>query len=143
MLVHMSPSALKDGRCSEYLVRFALGGAATVATGVIAKLAGPSIGGLFLALPAIFCASATLIERHEIRRKRAAGLHGERRGKQAAGLDAYGAALGGLGMLIFAIVFTAVVERSVVLAFACAAAGWLMASIIVWWANRKMRSVFR
>jgi hypothetical protein len=31
---------------------------------------GASIDALFLALPAIFCASATLIERHEIRRKK-------------------------------------------------------------------------
>src|SRR5262249_7072198 len=40
------------------------------------------------------CASATLIEKHEIRRKRKAGLAGVRRGQQAAALDAAGAALG-------------------------------------------------
>ncbi|HEY2895453.1 MAG TPA: hypothetical protein VGJ16_14610 [Pirellulales bacterium] len=94
-------------------------------------------------MPAIFCASATLIERHEIRRKREAGLHGERRGKQAAGLDACGAALGGLGMLVFAIIFTALVERSVALAFAGASAGWLLISVIAWWANRKVRTTLR
>jgi Protein of unknown function (DUF3147) len=72
----ISPSSLKEGRWYEYLVRFALGGAATVFTGFISSLFGASIGGLFLALPAIFCASATLIEKHEIRRKREAGLDG-------------------------------------------------------------------
>jgi hypothetical protein len=143
MLVQMSSSALKDGRWYEYVVRFVLGGVATVFTGVVAKLAGPSMGGLFLALPAIFCASATLVERHEIRRKRENGLDGERRGKQAAGLDAYGAALGGLGMLVFAIIFTSTVERSVALAFACASGGWLVASVIVWLADRKIRSALR
>jgi hypothetical protein len=71
--VSLSPSSLKEGRLHEYLIRFALGGAATVFTGFISSRCGASIGGLFLALPAIFCASATLIEKHEIRRKREAG----------------------------------------------------------------------
>ncbi len=57
----------------------------------------------FLAMPAIFCASATLIERHETRRKREAGLRGTRRGREAAALEAAGAGLGSIGMLAFAI----------------------------------------
>jgi hypothetical protein len=72
--VSVSPSSLKEGRLHEYLIRFALGGAATVFTGFISSRFGASIIGLFLAFPAIFCASATLIENHEIRRKREAGL---------------------------------------------------------------------
>ena len=55
-------------------------GAATVLTGLISSRYGASIGGLFLAVPAIFCASATPIKKHEIRRKREAGLDGRRRG---------------------------------------------------------------
>jgi Protein of unknown function (DUF3147). len=66
--IRFSPSSLREGRWYEYLIRFALGGAATVFTGLISSRYGASIGGLFLALPAIFCASATLIEKHEIRR---------------------------------------------------------------------------
>ena len=62
--ISFSPSSLKEGRLYEYLIRFALGGAATVFTGFISSRCGASIGGLFLALPAIFCASATLIERN-------------------------------------------------------------------------------
>ena len=65
----------------------------------------------FWLLPAIFCASATLIEKHEIRRKREAGLDGERRGQGAAALDAAGAALGAIGMLAFAVVFWLLVEE--------------------------------
>ena len=72
-LIRFSPSSLREGRWYEYLIRFALGGAVTVFTGLISSRYGPSVGGLFLALPAIFCASATLIEKHEIRRKREAG----------------------------------------------------------------------
>ena len=87
-LVRFSPSSLREGRRYEYLIRFALGGAATVFTGLVSSRYGASIGGLFLALPAIFCASATLIEKHEIRRKREAGVAGQRRGQEAAALDA-------------------------------------------------------
>jgi len=78
--------------------------------------------GVSLALPAIFCASATLIEKHEIRRKREAGFAGERRGQGAAAVEAAGAALGALGMLGFAIVFSLTVESSCRL-IACLAGG--------------------
>jgi hypothetical protein len=54
---------------------------------------------LFLAFPAVFCASATLIEKHERDRKQKAGLPGTRRGRQA---DALGAAIGSFGLLGFA-----------------------------------------
>jgi hypothetical protein len=104
--IRFSPSSLKEGRWYEYLIRFALGGAATVFTGLVSSRYGAFIGGLFLALPAIFCASATLIEKHEIRRKREAGLTGGRRGQLAAAVDSAGAALGAIGMLAFAIVFS-------------------------------------
>ena len=49
---------LREGRWYEYVIPFALGGAAAVLTGLISSGFGASVGGLFLALPAIFCASA-------------------------------------------------------------------------------------
>lgn len=137
--IRISLSSLREGRPYEYLVRFALGGAATVVTGLISSDYGASIGGLFLALPAIFCASATLIEKHEIRRKKEAGLNGCRRGQQAAALDAAGAALGALGMLAFALVFFIVVEASISAAFVTASLAWLVVSMAAWHARRKMR----
>ena len=93
--------------------------------------------------PLHFCASATLIEKHEIRRKREAGLVGERRGQEAAALDAAGAALGAVGMLAFAAVFWWIVERSVAGAFAAASLAWLVVSITCWFARRKLRAVHR
>ena len=69
MLVKLSSSALKQTRCYEYRVRFLLGGLATVFAGIMGARFGAAIGGLFLALPAIFCASATLIESHARRAK--------------------------------------------------------------------------
>jgi hypothetical protein len=137
--IRISPSSLREGRWYEYVIRFALGGAVTVFTGIISSRYGASVGGLFLALPAIFCASATLIEKHEIRRKREAGLGGERRGQEAAALDAAGAALGGLGMLAFAGVFWSLVERSVAAAFAAGSLAWLVVALAAWFVQRKLR----
>jgi hypothetical protein len=137
--IRVSPSSLREGRWYEYVIRFALGGAATVFTGSISSRYGASVGGLFLALPAIFCASATLIEKHEIRRKREAGLDGERRGQEAAALDAAGAVLGALGMLAFAGIFWWLVESSVAAAFVGASLAWLVVSVAAWFARRKLR----
>jgi multisubunit Na+/H+ antiporter MnhB subunit len=141
MLIRVSFASLKDGRWYEYLVRFVLGGAATVLAGVASKMGGAFIGGLFLALPAIFCASATLIEKHEIRRKRAAGLDGRRRGREAAALDAAGAALGGLGLAAFALVFTLLVTDSITGAFVTALAAYAAVSVAAWWLHRTLRIV--
>ncbi|MBR0875341.1 DUF3147 family protein [Bradyrhizobium tropiciagri] len=137
--IHVSLSSLREGRWYEYVIRFALGGAATVFTGLVSSRYGASVGGLFLALPAIFCASATLIEKHEIRRKRKAGLPGQRRGREAAALDAAGAALGAFGMLAFAVVFWLLVEASVAGAFSAASLAWLVVSVAAWFVRRRLR----
>jgi hypothetical protein len=141
--IRFSASSLKEGRWYEYLIRFALGGAATVFTGLISSRYGAFIGGLFLALPAIFCASATLIEKHEIRRKREAGHSGERRGQMAAAVDSAGAALGAIGMLAFAIVFSLTAETTVATAFMAASFAWLAISVAAWYVRRKTRSARR
>jgi hypothetical protein len=101
MIVRLNPSALRQTSWYEYLIRFAIGGAMTVVAGLIASRFGPVVGGLFLAFPAIFPASATLIERHTRERKEKAGLSGARRGKEAAALDAAGATLGSFGLAGF------------------------------------------
>jgi hypothetical protein len=132
MLVRFSIASLKDGRWYEYVLRFALGGIATVFTGLVSSRFGPAVGGLFLALPAVFCASATLIESHERRRKRQAGVAGKRRGRQAAALDAAGAALGSIGMLAFAVTFCLVVQRHAVAAFAAGLCAWAIVAVLAW-----------
>jgi len=142
VIVKLSLSALKDSHWYEYLIRFVLGGTVTALTGVISSRFGPSVGGLFLALPAIFCASATLIASHEERRKQETGLRGRRRGQQAAALDAAGAALGSIGMLAFALTFWLLVERGAIAAFVAALAAWIVISIAAWWGWRRFR-VFR
>jgi Protein of unknown function (DUF3147) len=143
--IGFSPSSLKEGRWYEYLIRFALGGAATVFTSLVSSRYGAFIGGLFLALPAIFCASATPIEKHESAASAKAGLAGERRGQMAAAVDAVGAALGALGMLAFAVAFSMLVIRSssVPAAFVGPSLAWLTIAVVAWYVRRKMRSVRR
>ncbi|WP_128924226.1 hypothetical protein [Bradyrhizobium guangxiense] len=143
MPIKLSSSALKQTHWYEYAVRFALGGLATVVAGLIGSRFGVSVGGLFLALPAIFCASATLIESHERRAKEKAGLNGQRRGQQAAALDAAGAGLGSIGLAAFAAVFYVVVSTSAIGAFIAAVLAWAAVSVLAWWLRRKLRVTSR
>lgn len=97
MQVHLDSSALKRTTWHEYTVRFVFGGLITAVAGVIAKKYGAGVGGLFLAFPAIFPASATLIEKHEREKKQEQGLDGTERGREAAAVDAAGSAMGSIG----------------------------------------------
>jgi hypothetical protein len=141
MVVHFKWSALKESRPSEYVVRFALGGLTTLLAGVTADLAGPAAGGLMLAFPAIFCASATLIERHERERKAKKGLQGARRGKGAAALDAAGAGWGSIGLGAFALTTWWLATASPVLCLAFASLIWLAVAVTMWRVRRIWRHV--
>ena len=101
MKVTFDLSTLAETRWYEYGVRFLFGGAITVIAGLLAKRFGPVFGGLFLAFPAIFPASATLVEEHEREKKRKAGITNTSRGRQAAALDARGAAIGSIWPRLF------------------------------------------
>jgi hypothetical protein len=126
-------SSLKQTTLREHVVRFVLGGAVTVAAGLIARHWGPVIGGLFLAFPAIFPAGATLIEQHEVKRKREIGRDGRRRGREAAALDALGAALGAMGLVAFAVVLWRFLPgHSSWAALGLAAVAWASVSGLLW-----------
>jgi hypothetical protein len=138
MIVQFKFSALRQTNWYEYLVRYVLGGAMTVIAGLIAAHFGPVIGGLFLAFPAIFPASATLIEKHARERKQKAGLPGTRRGKEAAALDAAGAALGSFGLAAFGLVIWLMIVASPAWALVLAAAAWLAVAILAWQVQRRL-----
>ena len=126
-------ASLKKTKRHEYAVRFFFGGLCTVAAGLIAKRFGPSVGGLFLAFPAIFPASASLIEGHEKRRKAKIGFDGRHRGRMAASLDSRGASLGCVGLLAFAFVLWRWVDgRNAVLTVSVAAMAWLAIAYGLW-----------
>src|SRR5207247_1416545 len=81
----------------EQLVRFVLGGAVTVAAGVIARGWGGVIGGVFFAFSAVFPAGGALIEQPGGKRQRGGGRGGRRGGRCAGAVGAVGAACGGAG----------------------------------------------
>jgi Protein of unknown function (DUF3147) len=133
MIVTAKSSAIAEIRWYQYAARFLFGGLATAVAGVIAKKYGPSVGGLFLAFPAIFPASATLIEQHEKRRKQGTGRHGTLRGRRAAALDAAGASIGAFGLLTFACVaWKLMPDLPAWATFSIAALAWLAVSILAW-----------
>lgn len=133
MKVQANLSALRRTRWYEYATRFLLGGAITAAAGMIAKHFGPVTGGLFLAFPAIFPASATLVEQHEKRKSKRSRIHGEHCGQEAAALDAAGAAMGSIGLIAFAIAVSLLLTRfSTALVLAGCAILWFAVSMGIW-----------
>ena len=132
-MVEAKLSALKQTRLQEYLVRFLFGGAATVLAALIAKHFGPAYGGLFLAFPAIFPASVTLIEAHEKKRMAKIGHDGTCRGRMAASIDASGAMLGSIGLAGFALILWQFLPLSKAwLIMLTAMAVWVILSVALW-----------
>lgn len=137
MTIEFDFSALKQTRWYEYALRFFFGGAITVVTGLLAKRYGPGFGGLFLAFPAIFPASATLVEKHETEKKQRSGITGRNRGRKAAALDARGARMGSIGLILFAlVVWKLLTIWDAAFSLFAALAVWLVLSILIWRASR-------
>jgi hypothetical protein len=141
MLVKLKFAALKETQGYEYLIRFVLGGLTTVVAGIIADEFGPATGGLFLAFPAIFCASATMIEKHERQHKEHKGLKGSERGRGAAGLDAAGASWGSLALAAFAFIVFLSASKGPALSLALASLIWLLAAAAAWLLRRQLMSI--
>jgi hypothetical protein len=130
---------LRRTRWHEYGIRFLAGGTITALVGIIGRKFGPSIGGLFLAFQAIFPASATLVEKHELEKKRNAGVNGVLRSREVAGVDAAGAAMGSLGLLAFALFVSYMLPRQPVWQVLLAGAPiWMAVSAMVWWICRRI-----
>ena len=138
MRIQVDPSSLEQTLWYEYATRFLFGGIITATAGIIAGKWGPGIGGLFLAFPAILPASATLIEKHEKEKKEKLGLKGTRRGREAASIDAAGAAIGSIGLFIFALLlwqFGSGHRAWIVLLAATAA--WAAVSVLCWYIRKR------
>jgi hypothetical protein len=133
MKIRVYPTVLKETRWYQIVVRFCIGGLITAATGIIAKRFGPAVGGLFLAFPAIFPASATLIEKHEREEKEQAGIEETKQARQAVSVDAAGAAIGSIGLLFFALFVTEFVGKfSSWLVMVGATLTWAVISVLLW-----------
>jgi len=137
MVIKLIPGALRRTAWHEYLTRFALGGLITAITGWVAQEFGPVIGGLFLAFPAIFPASATLLEKHEREKKRKAGIGFTIRGRLAAALDARGAAMGAVGGMAFAAAaWKLFADHGALLTLSLALLAWISLSSLLWYVRK-------
>jgi MFS family permease len=144
MIVDVNLASLKSTKPHEYALRFLFGGLVTAAAGVIAMRFGPVIGGLFLAFPAIFPASATLIEGHEKQRKQKAGYDGTDRGRIAASLDAAGTFLGALALILFAfLIYCFLPSHNPALILTVASLAWLALSILLWLLAKRRHATHR
>jgi len=141
--VQIHLDTVKETRWQEGAIRFVLGGAITLAAGLVARKFGPGVGGLFLAFPAIFPASATLVEKHEQEKKEQKGMHGAERGRDAAALDAAGAAMGSIGLLGFALfVWQLLPDHAAPLIVTGAALLWFLSSCCLWLLREHRRQWF-
>ena len=143
MVVKFRLSALRRTRWYEVVLRVLFGGLATVVTGLIAKEYGPVVGGLFLAFPAIFPATATLVENHVKEKKKKAQLDGVSRSRLAVALEARGTAMGSLGLAVFGLLlWRFLVDRPAWLVLLAASLAWLVTSIVIWELRRLIRGRF-
>jgi hypothetical protein len=130
-------SALRRAKWHQFALRFMFGGIICVLAGLISQKYGPGVGGLFMAFPAIFPASATLLENEEKEKKERVGLHGSICGRKVAGVDAAGAAMGCLGMIAFAaIVWQLLPKQSAPTVLIGATGAWFCVSVLVWQMRR-------
>jgi hypothetical protein len=134
MKIRVDTDGLQDTKWYEYALRFFFGGVMTVAAGIVAKQFGPTAGGLFLAFPAIFPAGATLIDKHEKEKKVRAGFQPGYRGKYAVALEAAGATMGAVGLMIFALLAFKLLSGDLPAAVALLSSAlvWFIASMAIW-----------
>lgn len=131
-------SSLRSNSLKDYATRFFFGGMISLVAGLAAVHFGPVIAGLLLAFPAIFPASATLIESHEKKKMARIGHDGTRRGRDVAAVEAEGTALGCIGLSAFAVTVWQMLPRtSAVLTFLCATCMWMIVSAAGWYLRRK------
>ena len=100
----------------DFALRFAFGAGIAVAAGVVGAVAGERIGGILLGFPAILPASLTLIERKD--------------GRHEAAVDATGAILGSIALIVFAAVAAVSLARlPAAAALPLAAVVWLAVAL--------------
>jgi hypothetical protein len=129
--IRLDPGPLKESHLSGHAIRFAVGGAVTVATGLVARAFGPVVGGLFLALPAILPAGIALLVRLQ-NRNAGPGARGDR-ARRAVVIQTTGAAAGALGLVAFALVgWLRFVHWPAWLTLMAATAAWCAVAALAW-----------
>jgi hypothetical protein len=137
--IRFDPRPLKESHLSGHALRFAMGGAVTVGTGLAAKAWGPVVGGLFLALPAILPAGIALLTKLQ-NRQAGRGARGDR-ARRAALIEATGASAGALGLVAFALIGWAGFGRwPGWLTLAAATGAWWAVAWVAWMVRKRRRA---
>jgi Protein of unknown function (DUF3147) len=119
VLPGVQPGKLRQIRPKDYLIRFALGAAVSIVAGILSKTISARFGGAFLAFPSILPASLTLIQQKE--------------GTRRADRNAVGAVLGGVGLVVFAMIGEAAFGHiEPFAALVLALAGWAITSLALY-----------
>ena len=139
MKITIGLSGLAQTKPLEFLLRFLFGGIVTALAGLVASTFGPVIGGLFLAFPSIFPATATLIEKHEEKKRQHEGMHGRYVATCAAGADAAGAAMGTIGLFVFGMfVWQSSESFAIWIVLTTAAIAWFAVAVTIWIIRKKL-----
>jgi hypothetical protein len=135
--VQFDSTALRQTRWHGHVVRFALGGLVTVATGLVAKWRGPVVGGLFLSFPAIFPIGLAMIEKLQ-NQQVGPSAKGDR-ARRAGVAEAVGAGAGSIGLIGFALAaWIGARTGSALLALGPAMVIWLALALGSWAIRRVL-----
>jgi hypothetical protein len=102
---------VREHHVSDYALRFLFGAGIALVAGLVGMWLGPKAGGVLLGFPAILPASLTLVQKKD--------------GKDQASVDAVGAMLGAIAMIVFA-VFVALMAKTL------QAVPTIVTALIVW-----------
>lgn len=122
--VRLDRRALRSPEWGRLGVRAAFGGGIALAAGLVGMRLGPTVGGLFLAFPVVLPAALTLIEKSS--------------GEAATDVDAVGATIGALAIIVFAVVAALLLRPAGPAAIALAAAAWIVVALGVFWLVRRI-----
>jgi hypothetical protein len=128
--------AVRETSWVGHLLRFAIGGAVTVAVGLFTNATDAKAGGLMLAIPSIVPLGIALLARVQ-KQKPGATSRGDR-GRHAAIVEAAGAGCGTLGLLAFAVVAWQLLLRTKAwVALPAATMAWAAVATGVWLARKS------
>jgi uncharacterized membrane protein (GlpM family) len=114
--VAFRPGVIRRIPRATLAARFGFGAGVSLLAGVVTVIAGPRIGGVFLAFPAILLAALTLVAKED--------------GPRQARDDARGATFGTLGMIVFAVVVAVGAGHlRLWLVLVAASAAWVVAGV--------------